>query len=466
MIDLNNHKKIHCIGIGGIGLSAIAEILLNKGFQVTGSDMKESEITDRLIRDGACIFLGHRSKNVEGADLVVYSAAVGLDNPELQRAAQLDIPAITRAEMLGLLMKDHENSIAIAGTHGKTTTTSMVSLILEDAGRQPTILVGGNLEKINGNVQVGQGSYFVTEACEYMDSFLSLHPKIEIILNIDSDHLDYFKDIDHIVSSFQKFASLVPKDGRIIAYDANPFVHSVIREMDNVVTFGFSESCDYYVKDIGFDESGLPSFRVFADNRELCAMKLSVPGEHNILNALAAFSCCRELGVEMGSIVRTLESFQGTQRRFDYIGITDNQVRVIDDYAHHPTEIRATLAAAANIPHKDLWCLFQPHTYTRTMALFDDFTEAFDGADKIIMAEIYAAREKNIHKISSKELVNEIKKKYPGKEVYYFSRFEDIANFVADNSSSGDLVITMGAGDIYKVAEMILEKGVHKGAGL
>lgn len=466
MIDLNNHKKIHCIGIGGIGLSAIAEILLNKGFQVTGSDMKESEITDRLIRDGACIFLGHRSKNVEGADLVVYSAAVGLDNPELQRAAQLGIPSITRAEMLGLLMKDHENSIAIAGTHGKTTTTSMVSLILEDAGRQPTILVGGNLEKINGNVQIGEGSYFVTEACEYMDSFLSLHPKIEIILNIDSDHLDYFKDIDHIVSSFQKFASLVPEDGLIIAYDANPFVHSVIREMDNVVTFGFSEGCDYYVKDIGFDESGLPSFRVFKDTMELCAMKLSVPGEHNILNALAAFSCCRELGVETGSIVRTLESFQGTQRRFDYIGITDNQVRVIDDYAHHPTEIRATLAAAANIPHKDLWCLFQPHTYTRTMALFDDFTEAFDGADKIIMAEIYAAREKNIHKISSKELVNEIKKKYPGKEVYYFSRFEDIANFVADNSSSGDLVITMGAGDIYKVAEMILEKGVHKGAGL
>jgi len=466
LIDLNNHKKIHCIGIGGIGLSAIAEILLNKGFQVTGSDMKESEITDRLIRDGACIFLGHRSKNVEGADLVVYSAAVGLDNPELQRAAQLGIPSITRAEMLGLLMKDHENSIAIAGTHGKTTTTSMVSLILEDAGRQPTILVGGNLEKINGNVQIGEGSYFVTEACEYMDSFLSLHPKIEIILNIDSDHLDYFKDIDHIVSSFQKFASLVPEDGLIIAYDANPFVHSVIREMDNVVTFGFSEGCDYYVKDIGFDESGLPSFRVFKDTMELCAMKLSVPGEHNILNALAAFSCCRELGVETGSIVRTLESFQGTQRRFDYIGITDNQVRVIDDYAHHPTEIRATLAAAANIPHKDLWCLFQPHTYTRTMALFDDFTEAFDGADKIIMAEIYAAREKNIHKISSKELVNEIKKKYPGKEVYYFSRFEDIANFVADNSSSGDLVITMGAGDIYKVAEMILEKGVHKGAGL
>ncbi len=466
MIDLNNHKKIHCIGIGGIGLSAIAEILLNKGFQVTGSDMKESEITDRLIRDGACIFLGHRSKNVEGADLVVYSAAVGLDNPELQRAAQLGIPAITRAEMLGLLMKDHENSIAIAGTHGKTTTTSMVSLILEDAGRQPTILVGGNLEKINGNVQVGEGSYFVTEACEYMDSFLSLHPKIEIILNIDSDHLDYFKDIDHIVSSFHKFASLVPEDGLIIAYDANPFVHSVIREMDNVITFGFSEGCDYYVKDIGFDESGLPSFRVFNYTGELCAMKLAVPGEHNILNALAAFSCCRELGVETGSIVRTLESFQGTQRRFDFIGITDNQVRVIDDYAHHPTEIRATLAAAANIPHKDLWCLFQPHTYTRTMALFDDFTEAFDGADKIIMAEIYAAREKNIHKISSKELVNEIKKKYPGKEVYYFSRFEDIANFVADNSSSGDLVITMGAGDIYKVAEMILEKGVPKGAGL
>ncbi len=464
MIDLNKHQRIHCIGIGGIGLSAVAEILLKRGFQVTGSDMKESEITDRLIRDGARIFLGHRSKNVEGAELVVYSAAVGMDNPELRRARMLGIPIMTRAEMLGLLMQEHENSIAIAGTHGKTTTTSMVSLILEDAGRQPTILVGGNLEQIHGNVQVGESSYFVTEACEYMDSFLSLHPKIEIILNIDSDHLDYFKDIDHIVSSFEQFASLVPPDGRIIAYDANPFVHSVIRGMDNVVTFGFNEGCDYYVQDISFDESGLPSFRVLRGGEELCFMKLAVPGEHNILNALAAFACCREMGVETESIRRTLEAFSGTQRRFDHIGMTDNRVRVIDDYAHHPTEIRATLEAAANIPHRDLWCLFQPHTYTRTLALFDDFIDAFDRADKIIMAEIYAAREKNIHKISSKELVQEIKRKNPGKEVYYFSRFEDMATFVTDNSSPDDLVITMGAGDIYKVAEMILEKGAPGGA--
>lgn len=457
MINLSNHRQIHCIGIGGIGLSAIAEILLNRGFKVTGSDMKESDMTDRLIADGACIFLGHRAKNVEGADLVVYTAAASTDNPELIRAGELGIPILTRAEMLGLLMEDYKYGIAVAGTHGKTTTTSMVSLILEDAKLNPTILVGGNLEQINGNVKIGDGEYFVTEACEYMDSFLSLKPMIEIILNIDSDHLDYFKDIEHIVSSFDKFANLVPGTGKIIAYDANPFVHSIIDEMTNVITFGYNESCTYYVTDIFFGAVGLPRFKVHFEGSEVCEIQLAVPGEHNILNALAAFACCHYLGVPVVDIVRTLEVFKGTQRRFDLIGVTSDNVKVVDDYAHHPTEIKATLAAAQNIPHKDLWCLFQPHTYTRTMALFEDFATAFDQADKIIMAEIYAAREKNIYKISSKELVNEIKKRNPGKEVYYFAKFEEIANFVSNNAQSGDLVITMGAGDIYKVAEIILE---------
>jgi UDP-N-acetylmuramate--alanine ligase len=290
-----------------------------------------------------------------------------------------------------------------------------------------------------------------------MDSFLSLKPKIEIILNIDSDNLDYFKDIEHIVSSFKRFAELVPDNGRIIAFNANPFVHSIIHEMDNVITFGFNESCTYYVTDIHFGLEGLPRFKVNFEGNVLCDIQLAVPGEHNILNALASFACCHDLGIEVNRIVATLEAFKGTQRRFDLIGITRENVKIVDDYAHHPTEIKATLAAAQNIPHNDLWCLFQPHTYTRTMALFDDFASAFELADKIIMAEIYAAREKNIYKISSRELITEIKKKYPGKEVYYFADFDEIANFVKNNAQNGDLVITMGAGDIYKVAEIILE---------
>ncbi len=458
MVNLSACKQIHCIGIGGIGLSGIAEILLTRGHKVTGSDMREGDITDRLMAKGADIFLGHRAKNVEGADLVIYSAAVGRDNPELARARELGIPTATRAEILGILMSQYESSIAVSGTHGKTTTTAMVSLILKNAKKDPTILVGGNLSEIGGNVRIGHSQHFVTEACEYMDSFLSLRPKIEIILNIDSDHLDYFKDIEHIARSFEEFASLVPEDGTIIAYDANPFVKSVVRDRDNAVTYGLNESCDYYASDIVFDQEGMPNFKVNHEGMELCTVQLSVPGEHNILNALAAFVCCHMLGIETQQIIETLERFTGTQRRFDIMGTTANGIKIIDDYAHHPTEIKATLSAVKNMKHNHLWCLFQPHTYTRTMALFDDFAESFTCADKVVLAEIYAAREKNIHKISSKSLVGKIKEACPGKDAYFFNDLEEIASFVYHNAEPGDLVITMGAGDIYKVGEMILEK--------
>ena len=458
MVHLPQTKQVYCIGIGGIGLSAIAELLLSKGVTVTGSDMKESEITDRLLKAGAHVFLGHRAKNVDGADLVVFSAAVSWDNPELVRAGELGIPVVTRGEMLGMLMKECENSIAVAGTHGKTTTTSMISLILEKANKKPTILVGGILSEIGGNVKIGGSDYFITEACEYMDSFLTLNPKIEIILNIDSDHLDYFKNIDHIVNSFSKFAGLVPESGLIIAYDSNPFVKSVIKDLPNVVTFGLNEGCTYYASNITFNPSGMPGFNVESKGELLCKIQLSVPGEHNILNSLASFACCHKLGVEITDIVSTLERYSGTQRRFDVMGVTKNNVKIIDDYAHHPTEIRATLDAAENVPHKNIWCLFQPHTYTRTIALFKEFAGAFEKADTVILAEIFAAREKNIYKISSEALANEIKKLNPHKQVYHFRTFDEIASFVIDNAQEGDLVITMGAGDIDKVAEIILEK--------
>ena len=458
MINLSAFHNIHCIGIGGLGLSAIAEILLSRGYQVSGSDMKESDITTHLAKLGARIFIGHKKENADSADLVVYSAAVGHDNPELVRAEERGIPAVTRAELLGVLMDEYENSIAISGTHGKTTTTSMVSLILDKAALEPTILVGGNLSEIGGNVKVGHSKYFVTEACEYMDSFLSLRPKIEIILNIDSDHLDYFKDIDHIVNSFDRFAKLVPENGIIVAYEANPFVNKVIKGRKNVVTFGLNEKCDYYASNIFFNENGMPGFAVMRDGNLLRNIQLRIPGEHNILNALAAFACCHALGVDVDLIGETLENFTGTQRRFDIVGTTSNGVKIVDDYAHHPTEIKATLEASQNVPHNKLWCLFQPHTYTRTLALFDEFADAFNKADKLILAEIYAAREKNIYKISSAQLADRIRETHPHKEVLFMENFEKIAQYVKENAQPGDMVITMGAGDIYKVGEMILEE--------
>lgn len=458
MLDITKYNHIHCIGIGGIGLSAVAEIFCSRGYTVSGSDMKLSDTTAHLASRGIRIFEGHNAGNIAGADLIVYSSAISRENPELLAAREAGIPAVTRAEALGALMHDYSTSIAVSGTHGKTTTTSMVSLILDNAKKDPTILVGGNLNEFHGNVKIGKSDLFVTEACEYMDSFLSLRPKIEIILNIDSDHLDYFKDIDHIVASFDRFAKLVPKDGYIIAYEANPFVSRVIADADcHVITFGFSENADFYAANIEFNSEGHPLFDVCSKGQTLGRVQLEIPGEHNISNALASFATCYTLGVAPQDIIRTLRSFHGTQRRFDVLGTTKNNVTVIDDYAHHPTEIRATLKACRNIPHNRLWCLFQPHTYTRTLALFDEFLTAFDDTDVLIMAEIYAAREKNIYKISSQRLIEEIRKRQPDREAYYFSTLEEIAGFVRENAKDGDMVLTMGAGDIYKVAEMLME---------
>ena len=459
MLNLAEHRNIHCIGIGGIGLSAIAEILLVRGYNVSGSDMNKSDITERLSTNGAKIYYNHSAENVENADLVIYSAAIAEENPEIKRAREKNIPLASRAEVLGLLMDEYPDSIAISGTHGKTTTTSMVSLILNKAKYDPTILIGGNLDEIGGNFKVGKSNYFITEACEYMDSFLELRPTIEIILNIDSDHLDYFKDIDHIVSSFDRFTDNVREGGIIVAYDSNPFVNRVIKDLPNVITYGYNSNCTYSIQDVRFEQNGMPTFSVYHNGKNLGQVKLNVPGEHNILNAGAAFACCYELGVPAETIIETLGEYHGTKRRFDIFGKTEKGVLVVDDYAHHPTEIKATLSAAAKLPHKRIWCLFQPHTYTRTLALFDEFAEAFEGADILILAEIYAAREKNIHHISSKALAERIKETHQDKEILFIPDYQEIANKVLSQAEEGDLVITMGAGDIYKVGELIIKNG-------
>jgi UDP-N-acetylmuramate--alanine ligase len=458
MIDFSSVNHVHCIGIGGIGLSAIAEILLNEGYRVSGSDMKESETTDRLISRGANVYLGHRAKNISDADLVVYSVAVPKNNPELEAAGEQGIPTVTRAQILGELMARKKNSVAVAGAHGKTTTTAMIALVLKNSGKDPTILVGGNLTEIGGNVRVGNSDYFVTEACEYMDSFLNLSPRYAIILNIDSDHLDYFKDIDHIVRSFESFANLVAEDGAVIAFDANPFVSGIIRQTDRrVITYGFHAGCTYCAYDIKFSSAGLPAFTIEFEGTELCRIQLAVPGDHNVTNALATFACCHDMGLSPDEIRTTLEAFKGTQRRFELLGETTNGVKIVDDYAHHPNEIEATIKAARNMPGGDLWVIFQPHTYTRTMALHDDFADALAAADKVVMAEIYAARENNIHQISSASIIDKMKENDPSKAAWFFETFEEITEFVLKFAKPGDLIITMGAGDINTVGEMILE---------
>lgn len=457
MVEIDRYKRIHCLGIGGIGLSAVAEILNDNGHIVSGSDIKYSDVTSHLESIGIKVYYEHQAQNVDGVDAIVYSAAVSDENPEVIRARELNIPLFSRAEVLGMLMENYENSIAICGTHGKTTVTSMTSLVLRNAKYKPTILVGGNLPEINGNVEIGDNKYFVTEACEYMDSFLNLKPSIGVILNIDSDHLDYFKDMDHIVRSFKSFVEKVGDDGVIVAYGDNPFVKEILKNRENKITYGYSESCDYYADYIMFDDRGFPEYDLLHKGEAVARIKLAVPGEHNVLNSMASFVTAKYLGVDTDVIVSTLADFGGTHRRFDYTGITENKVRVIDDYAHHPTEVRATLSAAKNIKHNKLWVIFQPHTYTRTKALFDDFIDCFEDTDALILTEIYAARERDIYNISTKKLYDAMKEAHPEREIYHISEFDEIAAFIRKNACEDDIVITMGAGDVNKIGEILVD---------
>ena len=458
MTDISKYKKIHCLGIGGIGLSAVAEILNDRGFTVSGTDINPSKVTDHLQSIGIKIYFSHEAENVDGVDAIVYSAAVSDENPEVIRAKELGIPMFSRAQVLGMIMDDYEHSIAICGTHGKTTVTSMTSLILRNADFKPTILVGGELPQIHGNVEIGGTGYLVTEACEYMDSFLELRPSIGVILNIDSDHLDYFKDMDHIVKSFSTFVKRIPEDGVVIAFGDNPFVRSILKDYPHKITYGYSEGNDFYAENMKFDENGNPHFDICRNGHKITSVELSVPGEHNVLNAMAAFVTTSYLGADTEVIASTLTEYKGTGRRFDFNGTTEKGVKIIDDYAHHPTEIKATLSAAKHVNHNKLWLIFQPHTYTRTKALFDEFVDSFENADVIVLTDIYAAREKDIYNVSSYKLMNAIKSKHPDKEVYYVKDFEDIVKYIEKFAKEDDIVMTMGAGDVYKVGDMLLHK--------
>lgn len=472
-IDFSKPISIHFIGIGGISMSGLAEILTDRKFTVSGSDTKESPLTRSLEKKGVTVYYGQIASNItDSIELVVYTAAIKEDNPELQAAKAMKIPCITRAELLGQIMKNYDVPIAISGTHGKTTTTSMVSEILLAAKKDPTLSIGGILNSINGNIRVGASPYFVTEACEYTNSFLSFFPKISIILNVEEDHMDFFKDIEDIRNSFHRFAALLPKDGTLIINGDIPNVEFIIKDLNcNIITYGSKPEFDYYPKDITYDPMARPSYilcrskkaaglvsdvSVASYSPEKCfeeEIALGVTGEHNVYNSLAAIALADLLEIPMEVVKTALLSFGGTDRRFQLKGKLGN-ITILDDYAHHPTEIKATLNAAKKYPHKDIWCVFQPHTYTRTKAFLTDFAKALTLADHVVLADIYAAREKNTLGISSLDLLKEIKQL--GTDCHYFPSFDEIENFLLENCSQGDLLITMGAGDVVNIGEKLL----------
>ncbi len=453
-IDFNKPIHVFFCGIGGISMSGLAEILHSRGFKVSGSDMKASELTSALENKGIKVYIGQRKTNITAdVDLYVYTAAIHPDNPEWIEMNRLGIPSLSRAELLGEIMKNFSLPIAISGTHGKTTTTSMISEILLGCDLDPTLSVGGMLRSIGGNVRIGHSGYFVTEACEYTNSFLSFFPRVALILNIEEDHMDFFKDIDDIRHSFTKFASLLPMDGTLIINGEIDRLDEITGELPcDIKTFGFNDTCTYYATDIEYDEFCHATYTLNCPEGAK-KVSLKVPGRHNIANSMAALCCCVSCGISLDRAIRLIGEFHGTDRRFEYKG-TVGGVTIIDDYAHHPTEIATTLNSARKCKHERLWVIFQPHTYTRTKAFLHEFADSLSIADVIVLADIYAAREKNTIGISSKDLQSELLEK--GNECYYFPTFDEIENFCLEKCSPGDLLITMGAGDIVKVGENLL----------
>lgn len=468
MYQINFSKPIHIhfIGIGGISMSGLAKLLKTKGFFVSGSDWTYSALVEELTALGIPVALGQRAENITpDIDLVVYTAAVSSENEELAAARNAGIPTLVRADLLGQIMKHYPHAVGIAGTHGKTTTTSLLSMLLLAGGLDPTVSVGGIVDAIGGNLRIGNSEYFVAEACEYTNTFLSLFPTDAIILNIEEDHLDFFKDIDDIRTSFAKYISLVPVGGMVCInaeishYDAlfetascEMALYGILEESADSV----SPRLDYAAANISYDGNGCGSYDLIVHGKYICRISLGIPGKHNISNSLPAIALAMKYGVPIESIQATLASFHGTRRRFEYKGSLGS-VRIYDDYAHHPTEIRATLTAAHSFDRGRIITIFQPHTYTRTKALLPEFAEALSLSDVIVLADIYASREKNADKtISSADLQAKLLEK--GKEVYYFHSFDEIEKFLLRFSSDGDMLITMGAGDIVNVGEALLKK--------
>ena len=457
-IDFNKQIHVHFIGIGGISMSGLAEILLKAGFKVTGSDMKASEITDKLSDMGALINIGQHAGNItDDIGLVIYTAAIKDTNEEFMAAKEKNIPMLTRAELLGQIMDNYKYSVAVSGTHGKTTTTSMLSYIMLEADIDPTISVGGMIDAIGGNIRVGTSDYFVTEACEYTNSFHAFNPFISIILNVDADHLDFFSGIEEIAESFHTFATKTPDNGTVIVNGDMKYYGEVVRDLKcNIITFGENPENNYSATNIRFDKFAHPTYTLLIDGKEITDITLNVFGKHNVYNSLSAIAAATTLGIPMDTVKAGLLHCKGAYRRFQYKGTILDNVKVMDDYAHHPTEIAATLSAVKNTNYNELWCVFQPHTYTRTYALLDEFAEALHVCDHVIVADIYAAREKDTGLVSAADLADKIASY--GTDAFYLPSFTDIENCLLKNCKKNDLLITMGAGNVDSIGNELIKK--------
>lgn len=454
--DLTKYKHIHLIGIGGISMSAIAETLHNWKHIVTGSDLNQSNITDTLNAHGIQTTIGHDLENAKKADLIIFSAAIKEDDPEMIVAKENSVPLVTRGKFVGYLTKKYKESICISGTHGKTTATSMISICFLNAQKDPSIEVGAILKNIGGNYHVGNSDYFIVESCEYQANFLNLFPKTEVVLNIDNDHLDFYKTFENIVKAFQDFAKILPENGLLVANgdDANCLALENITK-SKFISYGIeNQNANFVAKNITFDNNGFGQFDVYKNNEFYHKFELSVTGKHNILNALATISVCDYYSIDKETIFQSLKSFTGAERRLEYKG-SFNQISVFDDYGHHPTEILATANAIKNKKYHESWVIFQPHTYSRTAAHLDHFAETLVEFDHIILVDIYAAREKNTIGISSQDLADKIHSL--GKEAVYIKDFDEVVKYIKSNAKPDDLVLTLGAGTITEIGPMLLD---------
>lgn len=455
LMENHDYTHIHFIGIGGISMSGLAEILLIEGYKVTGTDNVDSSIVDRLRKLGAKVFIGHNKDNIIGADLIVYTDAISKDNEELRAAINSGAQVVDRATFLGALMKNYKNSIAVSGTHGKTTTTSMIATIMNHGKLNPTILIGGELDDIGGNVKLGSDEYILTEACEYKANILKYFPTMAIILNMDEDHLDYFKSMDHIVDTFIGYVNNLDDNSNLILNIDDPYADRLLNETKaNIISFGLEKECDYRAENIRYDSEGFPTYTLNIKNTESHEITLNVMGIHNIYNSLAAIATTHTYGVPMDVISEFITYYRGVHRRLELKGYINNTTKVIDDYAHHPTEIRASLSALRKSSKGKIYCVFQPHTFTRTKILLDSFARSFEGADKVIIADIYAARELDNGEIHSKELAKRIMEN--GADSIYLGSFEEIEEYLVEAAKDNDIILTMGAGNVYKIGESIL----------
>lgn len=453
---LENLHNIHFIGIGGAGMSALAYVLIKRGYDVSGSDISAGHMSARLAEEGAMVFMGHDACQISDADAVVVSTAIHPDNAELKAARERNIPVLHRSDVLAALL-NAADGVAVAGAHGKTTTSAMISCIAAESGIDPTVVIGGEVSVLGGNARNGQGRYLVAEADESDGSFLKLYPHIAVLTNIEDDHLDHYGTEENIYAAFKQFLGNIHKDGKAILCVDNDKVRRLAGEIDNeVISYGLEDTCaDYIARDITYDVNGT-TYKLYYKNEFVTEVHLIVPGRHNVLNSLGAFAAAREMGIAVDAILPSLAKFGGAKRRFETKGKV-NGVWVVDDYAHHPTEIGVTLSAARQTKPERLICVFQPHRYSRTKLLFDEFCGCFKECDELIVTDIYAASEEPLPGVNSAKLVEGIAAA-TGQKVQYIPRLHKAEEYLEVEAKPGDLIMTIGAGDVFKIGEELVRE--------